>query len=73
MKTQEIKRGTFEPYYEIKKLKMASVNRDIFTKHSESFKGKLNEFGWMMPIVISDNGDVIEGHHRLESAKLLPS
>ena len=71
MKTQEIKRGTFEPYYEIKKLKMASVNRDIFTKHSENFKGKLNEFGWMMPIVVSSNNDVIEGHHRLESAKLL--
>jgi hypothetical protein len=71
MKTTEIKRGKFNAYYLISDLKVANVNRDLFTKHSESFKSKLNEFGWMMPIVISDKGDVIEGHHRLEAAILL--
>jgi hypothetical protein len=71
MKTQEIKRGKFNAYYLISDLKVANVNRDLFTKHSEAFKSKLTEFGWMMPIVISDKGDVIEGHHRLEAAILL--
>jgi len=71
MKTQEIKRGEFNAYYLISDLKLASVNRDLFTKHSEGFKNKLNEFGWMMPIVISKSGDVIEGHHRIETAKML--
>jgi len=71
MKTTEIKRGEFNAYYSINKLKLANVNRDLFLKHSEAFKTKLNEFGWMMPIVISSNGDVIEGHHRIKTAKML--
>jgi hypothetical protein len=71
MKTTEIKRGEFNAYYAIRNLKVAEVNRDLFIKHAENFKNKLNDFGWMMPIVISSNGDVIEGHHRLETAKLL--
>jgi len=71
MKTTEIKRGEFQPYYNIKNLKMAQVNRDVFLKHSENFKHKLNQFGWMMPIVVSKDGDIIEGHHRVVSAKLL--
>lgn len=71
MKTTEIKRGEFKPFYDIKELKMAELNRDIKLFHSESFKSKLNEFGWMMPIVVSNCGDIIEGHHRVVSAKLL--
>ena len=71
MKTQEIKRGEFNAYYLISDLKIANVNRDLFIKHSEAFKNKLNDFGWMMPIVISSTGDVIEGHHRIETAKML--
>lgn len=71
MKTEEIKRGEFNAYYPISNLKPSTVNRDLFLKHSESFKNKLNNYGWLMPIVVSKNGDVIEGHHRLESAKLL--
>jgi hypothetical protein len=71
MKTQEIKRGEFNAYYLISDLKLANVNRDLFIKHSEAFKTKLNEFGWMMPIVISSTGDVIEGHHRIKTAKML--
>ena len=71
MNTQEIKRGEYNAYYPISELKMAIVNRDKVSKHAENFKSKLNEFSWMMPIVISSRGDVIEGHHRIESAKLL--
>ena len=71
MNTQEIKRGEYSAYYPISELKMATVNRDVVVKHAENFKSKLNDFGWMMPIVVSSKGDVIEGHHRIESAKLL--
>jgi hypothetical protein len=71
MNTQEIKRGEYIAYYPISKLKMATVNRDTVTKHAENFKEKLNDYGWMMPIIASANGDVIEGHHRIHSAKLL--
>ncbi len=71
MNTQEIKRGEYNAYYQISNLKVAEVNRDLFLKHAENFKNKLNEFGWMMPIVISKSGDVIEGHHRLETARML--
>jgi len=71
MNTQEIKRGEYIAYYPISKLKMATVNRDTVTKHAYNFKEKLNDYGWMMPIIASANGDVIEGHHRIHSAKLL--
>jgi hypothetical protein len=71
MNTQEIKRGEYNAYYPISELKMATVNRETVNKHAENFKSKLNDFGWMMPVVISSRGDVIEGHHRIESAKLL--
>jgi len=71
MNTQEIKRGEFNAYYLISDLKITLVNRDLFIKHAENFKNKLNEFGWMMPIVIAKDGSVIEGHHRIQSAILL--
>ena len=71
MINQEIKRGDYNAYYPISELKMATVNRDTVIKHAENFKSKLNDYGWMMPIVVSSKGDVIEGHHRIESAKLL--
>ena len=71
MNTQEIKRGEYNAYYPISDLKMAKMNRDLTISHVESFKSKLNDFGWMMPIVVSRKGDVIEGHNRIECAKLL--
>jgi hypothetical protein len=71
MKTTEIKRGEFKPFYDIKELKMSHLNRDVMVHHSENFKIKLKEFGWMMPIVVSKGGDIIEGHHRVVSAKIL--
>ena len=71
MKNTELQRGQFNPYYQINKLKMAKVNRDMMPIHSENFKSKLNDYGWLMPVIISNTGDIIEGHHRVESAKLL--
>tara|TARA_R110000851_G_scaffold95336_1_gene207147 strand:+ start:60 stop:797 length:738 start_codon:yes stop_codon:yes gene_type:complete len=71
MNTQEIKRGEYNAYYPISELKMAKMNRDLTISHVESFKSKLNDFGWMMPVVVSKKGDVIEGHNRIECAKLL--
>ncbi len=71
MINQEIKRGDYNAYYPLSKLKAAIVNRDTVDKHSDNFKSKLNEYGWMMPIVVSSTGDVIEGHHRIQSAKSL--
>lgn len=71
MKATELKRGEFKAYYAISDLKPAKVNRDLLSKHAENFKAKLKENDWLMPVVISSNGDVIEGHHRIESAKLL--
>jgi len=71
METKEIKTGKFNSKFPINKLKIADINRDLTIKHAENFKNKLNNYGWLMPIVVSSSGDIIEGHHRLESAKLL--
>ena len=70
-KTKQLQTGTFNPFYPINELKMANVNREITLSHAENFKSKLVDYGWLMPIVVSSKGDVIEGHHRIESAKLL--
>lgn len=67
----ELKRGVFKPYYLISDLKPAKVNRDLYNSHAENFKNKLKENDWLSPVIISNKGDVIEGHHRIESAKLL--
>ncbi len=71
MNTQEIKRGEYNAYYPIRQVEMATVNRDTVIKYAENFKEKLNDYGWMMPIVISSQGDVVEIHHGIQSAKLL--
>jgi hypothetical protein len=68
---ETLKKGKFKPNYPINKLKYAASNRDMILNHAENFKTKLIDYGWMMPIVASVTGDVLEGHHRIESAKLL--
>ena len=68
---ETINRGIYKPNYAINKLKYATVNRDMTLNHAENFKTKLIDYGWMMPVVVSKTGDVLEGHHRIESAKLL--
>ena len=71
MKTINIKTGLFNPSYSIDKLRMSSLNRDMNETHIRNFNSKLIKYGWMMPVVISKTGDVLEGHHRIECAKLL--
>ena len=71
MRTIKLKTGIFNPSYSIDKLKMSSLNRDMHETHINNFSTKLIDYGWMMPIVISKSGDVLEGHHRIKSAKLL--
>ena len=71
MKTINIKTGLFNPSYSIEKLRMSSLNRDMNETHIGNFNSKLIKYGWMMPVVISKTGDVLEGHHRIECAKLL--
>tara|TARA_E500000318_G_scaffold35329_1_gene34550 strand:- start:663 stop:1409 length:747 start_codon:yes stop_codon:yes gene_type:complete len=69
MKTKTLKKGRYNPNYEIKNLKKAKVNRDLFIKHSENFNNKLNKYGWLLPITISSKGLILEGQHRVEAAK----
>jgi len=65
----ELKRGKYDAYYPISKLKENNVNRDCVKSHSKKFQKKLTTNNWMMPIVISEKGDILEGHHRLDGAK----
>jgi len=71
MNTQEIKVGKFDVNYPIGNLKQSLVNRDIVKNHSELFSKKITEYGWMSPIIIDTNGNIIEGHHRALSAEKL--
>ena len=57
MKTTEIKRGQFNPYYPVSDLKHSLVNRDIVQNHSDIFKKKLQQFGWLSPIIIDTKGN----------------
>ena len=66
--TTEIKVGKFDLNYPTKQLKHSIVNRDFVQNHSDSFKSKVEEFGWLVPIVIDQYGNIIEGHHRVEMA-----
>lgn len=69
MKTiTEIKVGKFDLNYPTKQLKHSTVNRDFVQNHSDSFKSKVEEFGWLVPIIIDQYGNIIEGHHRVEMA-----
>ena len=68
MNTTEIKVGTFDANYPVSKLNHSLVNRDIVKQHSQHFKGKIERYGWLVPIVIDDKGNIIEGHHRVEMA-----
>ena len=69
--TKQLKRGSYQANYPIAKLKFAIDNRDFREVHSINFKAKLVDYGWLVPIIISKTGDVIEGHHRIQSAILL--
>jgi len=66
-----LKKGTFNANYPISELKQSLVNRDIVVNHLNNFAKKLDEFGWLSPIIIDEKGNIIEGHHRALSAEKL--
>jgi disulfide oxidoreductase YuzD len=65
----EIKKGEYKANYSVKKLKRSLVNRDIVENHSASFEKKIKDFGWLLPVVIDSNNNILEGHHRVLSAE----
>jgi type III secretory pathway component EscV len=69
MNTLNIKTGTFEKNYDIDKLNYATVNRKIVDLHRDSFKEKMIEFGFLVPIIVDHKANLIEGHHRVDCAK----
>jgi hypothetical protein len=61
--------GTFIPNFKIKDLRLDSnVNRDTNVSNIEEKKDKLEQNGWIMPIVVTPLGKVLEGQNRLEAA-----
>jgi hypothetical protein len=69
MSISKIKTGTFNAQYKISDIELAAVNRDFNEKHSLSFSKKLDKYGWLVPVIVSSKGDLIEGHHRVLSAQ----
>lgn len=65
MKT--IKTGTFE-IINIKLLNPSDINRAIDENHVSRFKNKLTQFGWLDPIKVDNNNNILEGHHRYYAA-----
>ncbi len=55
----------------IRRWKMACEKGLYDQRIRDNMERKLKENDWLLPIIIAANGDVIEGHHRIESAKLL--
>ena len=68
MTNTNIKVGTFQGSYPVSALKFSTVNRDIVNNHSKNFIKKISAYGWIVPIVIDDKGNIIEGHHRVKAA-----
>lgn len=72
MKNYSLNVGLFVAAYDIKKLFLDSaVNRDTSVSNIEEKKNKLEDFGWLMPIVITRAGKILEGQNRYEAAKAL--
>lgn len=66
---KRVKVGKFIANYPLKDLSQSLVNRDIVSKHSEQFGKKIEEFGFLVPIIADHKGNIIEGHHRALSAE----
>jgi hypothetical protein len=71
MKTKQIKTGVFVGNYPVSKLKHSLVNRDIVSNHFQQFGKKIEQYGWLSPIIIDEKGNIIEGHHRAMAAEKL--
>jgi len=68
MTNTNIKVGTFQGSYPVSALKFSTVNRDIVKNHASNFIKKISAYGWIVPIVINKDGNIIEGHHRVKAA-----
>lgn len=67
-----LKVGIFISNYQIEDLHLdADVNRETSVSNIEEKKNKLEENNWLMPIVITSTGKVLEGQNRLVAAKSL--
>lgn len=67
-----LKIGKFITDYKLSNLVLDNgengVNRSILTENVEDKKQKLEDFGWLVPVVITEKGLVLEGQHRVEAA-----
>lgn len=65
----------FAPMVEMRAAKDLKVNRRNARKHSErqvqQIASSVNEFGWLAPVVVDEEGTVLAGHGRLRAAQLL--
>ena len=66
----DLKVGRFVEDYKINNLKLdGNVNRDVSVSNIEEKKNKIEEFGWLMPIIITVSGKILEGQNRYEAAR----
>ncbi len=69
---KNLKVGKFIPNQKIEKLHLDSdVNRETSVTNIEEKKNKLEENNWLMPIVVTSSGKVLEGQNRLLASKSL--
>ena len=65
----------FAPVVEMRATEDLKVNRRNARSHSErqvqQIASSVNEFGWLAPIVVDEEGIVLAGHGRLRAAQLL--
>lgn len=69
---KNLKVGKFIPNQKIENLHLDSdVNRETSVTNIEEKKNKLEENNWLMPIVVTSSGKVLEGQNRLLASKAL--
>lgn len=69
---KNLKVGKFIPNQKIEKLHLDSdVNRETSLANIEEKKNKLEENNWLMPIVVTSSGKVLEGQNRLLASQRL--
>lgn len=67
MSTKQFKIGKLE-VINIKQLNPSDINRAIDEKHVAKFEGKLSYYGWLDPIKVDCQYNILEGHHRYYAA-----
>ena len=67
MSTKEFRIGKLETV-NIKLLNPSDINRAIDETHVNKFEGKLSKNGWLDPIKVDCQYNILEGHHRYYAA-----